>query len=270
MDNYFLNATSRPKWMMLMMVKMMMMAIMMMMMMMMMRKQSHLCKQSVRGGHCFFVHSTVSVSSWWSWWWWWWRSCWKRGWWRLSQNKISWPLGRVFFISESQISSYSQFASLPWVRTCASSWIWCALHLLQRSLTVFSTLFQHLSELSGSATKVCLEALLGFILFWKLVMSTRGEREIGFAFLHPAHHHHHHHHPHRRHHPPQFIIIIWVGLKELFFLGIFPKPVDPPSPLGLGIKMTLLAKKVRFSRPKTMATEISHKVRNTGPPPSLI
>ena len=26
-------------------------------------KAVHLCKQSVRGGHCFFVHSTVSVSS---------------------------------------------------------------------------------------------------------------------------------------------------------------------------------------------------------------
>ena len=34
----------------------------------------------------------------------------------------------------------------------------------------------------------------------------------------------------------------------------------PPSSVHLGIQMSLLAKKVGFSRPKTMATKISHKV----------
>ena len=55
--------------------------------------------------------------------------------------------------------------------------------------------------------------------------------------------------------------------RNWYFLGIFPKLVDPPWPsppwpgVHLGIKMSLLAKKkVGFSRPKTEAIKISHKV----------
>ena len=44
------------------------------------------------------------------------------------------------------------------------------------------------------------------------------------------------------------------------FLGIVPNSVDPPPPVHLGIKMRILAKKVGFSKPKTTATKISHKV----------
>ena len=58
------------------------------------------------------------------------------------------------------------------------------------------------------------------------------------------------------------IIIITTreGLKNcLFFLGIYPKSMPAPS-VHLGMKMSLLAKKIWFSRPKTMATGISHKV----------
>ena len=52
--------------------------------------------------------------------------------------------------------------------------------------------------------------------------------------------------------------------KKWYFLGIFPKPVDPPPPLPLGTfrnpNVTFGPKKVGCSRPKTMVTEISHKV----------
>ena len=51
----------------------------------------------------------------------------------------------------------------------------------------------------------------------------------------------------------------WGGAsKKWYFLGIIPNQVDPPW-IHLGIEMWLLAKKVRFSRPKTMATKISHR-----------
>ena len=36
------------------------------------------------------------------------------------------------------------------------------------------------------------------------------------------------------------------ALRKWWFLGIFPKPVDPPPSVNLGIKMWLLAKKVDF------------------------
>ena len=58
------------------------------------------------------------------------------------------------------------------------------------------------------------------------------------------------------------------------FLEIFPKPVGPsphlPSLVHLGRKMSILAKEIEFSRQKTMATNISHKVKEYHPPPLFL
>ena len=50
------------------------------------------------------------------------------------------------------------------------------------------------------------------------------------------------------------------GRTQIFFLENFLIRLNPTPFVQLGIKMPLLAKKVRSSRPKTMATKISHKV----------
>ena len=44
--------------------------------------------------------------------------------------------------------------------------------------------------------------------------------------------------------------------------GLSHKPVTPPPLVHLGLFLSLLAKKVGFSRSKTIATKISHKVQD--------
>ena len=55
------------------------------------------------------------------------------------------------------------------------------------------------------------------------------------------------------------------AVKDIF-LGIFSKPVDPHPPLcAFRNKNVNFGQKVGFSRPKTMATKISHKGKPTPP-----
>ena len=50
--------------------------------------------------------------------------------------------------------------------------------------------------------------------------------------------------------------------KKIVFLGKIPKPVDPLPPLGTlrNKNVTFGQKKVGFSKPKTIAIKISHRV----------
>ena len=57
----------------------------------------------------------------------------------------------------------------------------------------------------------------------------------------------------------EFVLSFRDDHKENCLLGILPKPVDPP--LGtFRNKNVTLEQKIGFSRPRTMATEISHQV----------
>ena len=58
-------------------------------------------------------------------------------------------------------------------------------------------------------------------------------------------------------------------LKNWDFFGIFPKLVDAPPSVHLGIQMSLLAKKSCFQDPKQWQPNFHIKFRNTGPPTPL-
>ena len=56
-----------------------------------------------------------------------------------------------------------------------------------------------------------------------------------------------------------YAIYEWPKGRRPIFLGIFSKPVDPPSE-HLGIKCHFWPKKNQVFKAKKMATKISHKV----------
>ena len=61
------------------------------------------------------------------------------------------------------------------------------------------------------------------------------------------------------------------ALKKWYFLGIILNQGPLPLLLHLGIKMSLLAEKVGFSRPKTMSTKNFYlQFRNTRAPPPYL